>query len=479
VARYPGVVCVADAASAEPVRALVALCAAVAGFEPGRPLARRLAAWLGGPDAPPSSLRFGTLADAGDRWAVFLSGAVSLHDADSDVTIAGAEAAAWTDRLISGGGPLMLLLDPVAADEARARTTFDDPFSDLHDLRAGTVPGRGVVLAVASAARHSAGPPLPAASAPVPAPTPDGPNGSAAPEDARPAGSAAPEDARPAAPPGLDLAKAPADQPDLHAHPTAGRPVPEETPNELTVSDGSGPPPIAEEAAEEPVIRPPRRAERIDKAPAPEPRAPLTPGRALSPSGRGTDGTDGTDGADDADDLGTTEPSIPRPQDDSPVVDGPRTRGHLCARGHLNDPRSLFCVLCGIRMNERTGELVFGPRPPLGLLVFDDGATYTVDAEYLVGRMPDVDERVRNGSLRSIVVEDRSGSVSRVHAEVRVDGWDVLLVDNRSRNGTHIAGPGASAWTPVPTGRSHRLTPGTRVRLGSRTFLFESPSGVR
>jgi pSer/pThr/pTyr-binding forkhead associated (FHA) protein len=130
-------------------------------------------------------------------------------------------------------------------------------------------------------------------------------------------------------------------------------------------------------------------------------------------------------------------------------------------------------------MDERTGELVFGPRPPLGLLVFDDGATYTVDAEYLVGRMPDTDERVRNGSLRSIVVEDRSGAVSRVHAEVRVDGWDVMLVDSRSRNGTHVAGPGATAWTPVPTGRSHRLIPGTRVRLGSRTFLFESPSGVR
>jgi hypothetical protein len=113
VARYPGVVCVADAAGAEPVRALVALCAAVAGFEPGRPLARRLAAWLSGPDAPPSSLRFGTLADAGDRWAVFLSGAVSLHDAGADTTIPGAEAAAWPDRLVTPGGPLVLLLDPL------------------------------------------------------------------------------------------------------------------------------------------------------------------------------------------------------------------------------------------------------------------------------------------------------------------------------------------------------------------------------
>ncbi len=154
-------------------------------------------------------------------------------------------------------------------------------------------------------------------------------------------------------------------------------------------------------------------------------------------------------------------------------------RGHLCSRGHLNDPRSHFCVLCGIRMNERTGVLVIGSRPPLGLLVLDDGATYTVDAEYLVGRMPESDERVRSGALRSIVVEDRSGAVSRVHAEVRVDGWDVVLVDSGSRNGTHVAGPGEPAWTTLPAGQSHRLVPGTRVRLGARTFVFESPSGVR
>jgi len=256
----------------------------------------------------------------------------------------------------------------------------------------------------------------------------------------------------------------------MHAEPTHGRPVPDEEPVEMTVSDGSGPPPVPPAPrAEEPPVRAPRRSALIDKAPAPAQRAPLTPGRPLSPS-RGGAGPNG---------QAPRAPAAPRDRDESPVVEGPRTRGHLCARGHLNDPRSHFCVLCGIRMNERTGELVFGARPPLGLLVFDDGATYTVDAEYLVGRMPDVDERVRNGSLRSIVVEDRSGAVSRVHAEVRVDGWDVMLVDSRSRNGTHVAGPGANTWTTVPSGRSHRLTPGTRVRLGSRTFLFESPSGVR
>ena len=481
VARYPGVVCVADAAGAEPVRALVALCAAVAGFEPGRPLARRLAAWLSGPDAPPSSLRFGTLADAGDRWAVFLSGAVSLHDAGTDATIPGADAAAWTDRLVTPGGPLVLLLDPL--DEERPQGRADDVFADLHDLRAGTVPGRGVVLATASAARHTAIPPLPA---PASATPPDAPSPPAPPRRHRRHACRPPvprlrsratrRAAAPAPPPPPRRRRRP-HQPRrgrrtprrVHAEPTHGRPVPDEEPIEVTVGDGSGPPAIPPvPRAEEPPVRPPRRSALIDKAPAPEQRAPLTPGRPLSPSrGQGPGGN------------APRGPAAPRDRDDSPVVEGPRTRGHLCARGHLNDPRSHFCVLCGIRMNERTGELVFGARPPLGLLVFDDGATYTVDAEYLVGRMPDVDERVRNGSLRSIVVEDRSGAVSRVHAEVRVDGWDVMLVDSRSRNGTHIAGPGANTWTTVPSGRSHRLTPGTRVRLGSRTFLFESPSGVR
>jgi hypothetical protein len=435
VARFPGLLCVADATDPEPVRALLALCGAVAGFEPGRPLARRLAAWLTGPKAPPSSLHFGTLADAGDRWAVFLAGPVSLHDIGADTTIDGVDAAAWTDRLIEPGGPMVLSIDGAKPG--------DNGLAALHDLRAGTVPGRGVMLAAAE--------PSPNVGLPTQRPA-----------AVAHAASAPPPAAAPAPPP---------------AEPQPSPPrVPDEEPTEMTIGDGSGAPPYPARptAHEPPAVPAPRRSERIDKAPPPPPRAPLELGRPLTPvRPRGQDNA--RQGAPDA---GRGERLAERPEE-SPVVEGPRTRGHLCARGHLNDPRSHFCVLCGIRMNERTGELVYGARPPLGLLVFDDGATYTVDAEYLVGRMPDVDERVRNGSLRSIVIEDRSGAISRVHAEVRVDGWDVLLVDSKSRNGTHVAEPGTAAWKPVPVGRSHRLTPGTRVRLGGRTFLFESPSGVR
>jgi hypothetical protein len=203
---------------------------------------------------------------------------------------------------------------------------------------------------------------------------------------------------------------------------------------------------------------PPWRAEPIlGVEPAEPPRPPLEPGVPVAAAG-GAPRTRPTPG--------------PRPAQ-------PQARGHLCANGHLNDPRWQFCVICGIHLDERPGGLVSGSRPPLGLLVFDDGATYTVDAEYLLGRMPESDERVRSGTLRPIVVEDRTGQVSRVHAELRLDNWDVLLVDSGSRNGTLVAPPGQNQWARLVPRQSHRLVPGTRVRIGGRTLVFESPSGVR
>ena len=119
------------------------------------------------------------------------------------------------------------------------------------------------------------------------------------------------------------------------------------------------------------------------------------------------------------------------------------------------------------------------PRPPVGLLVFDDGATYTVDAEYLMGRMPEADPRVASGALRSLALEDTSGAVSRVHAQIVVNGWEALLVDVGSRNGTFVSPPGEQGWTQLPAGETHRLVPGTRVRIGGRSFQFEAPSGAR
>jgi len=164
------------------------------------------------------------------------------------------------------------------------------------------------------------------------------------------------------------------------------------------------------------------------------------------------------------------------PDEDVPDEDDTLVRGRLCAEGHLNDPRAMACARCGSPTED--GEDVVGPRPPLGRIVFDDGAVFTVDAGYLVGRMPEADARARTGELQPIVVEDRSGSVSRVHAEILINGWDVVLVDSGSRNGTFVAGPDEDGWTPLSPGRTSVLLPGTRVRMGGRTFLFEPTQPV-
>jgi hypothetical protein len=160
-----------------------------------------------------------------------------------------------------------------------------------------------------------------------------------------------------------------------------------------------------------------------------------------------------------------------------PVDEGSRVQGFLCSRGHLNDPRVHFCALCGIRMAERTGVFIAGLRPPLGFLVFDDGATVSLDADYLIGREPETASRVLSGESRPLSLVDQIGGVSRHHAEIRLIAWDVLLADIGSANGTLVAAQGAAGWSSLVPHQPVRLLPGMSVRIGSRQFAFESPHG--
>jgi len=155
----------------------------------------------------------------------------------------------------------------------------------------------------------------------------------------------------------------------------------------------------------------------------------------------------------------------------------PKVKGILCKNGHLNDPRVLFCAQCGIRTTQQTAVSVDGVRPPLGLLVFDNGATVSLDADYLLGREPETDQRVTGGAHRPLLVVDQTGGVSRHHAEIRLEGWDVVLTDIGSANGTLFARRGELAWTALIPGQPVQLTRGMTVRMGGRQFTFESPHG--
>ncbi|MDQ6616091.1 MAG: FHA domain-containing protein, partial [Actinomycetota bacterium] len=165
------------------------------------------------------------------------------------------------------------------------------------------------------------------------------------------------------------------------------------------------------------------------------------------------------------------------PADEEPP--GPKVRGVICSRGHFNDPAAPFCGVCGISMVQRTLNLVEGPRPPLGVIVFDDGTTFTLDADYVLGREPENDPSVISGDARPLALTDPDRTVSRVHAGLVLDGWSVKAVDRGSANGTFMAAPGEDSWAALTPNRPTTIKPGTRLRVGQRVFLFDSHQGTR
>ena len=159
------------------------------------------------------------------------------------------------------------------------------------------------------------------------------------------------------------------------------------------------------------------------------------------------------------------------PGSSSYVSAGPIIQGVYCKNGHFDDPEALFCAICGISMNQQTLVPRPGERPPLGVLLLDDGSVFQLDSDYVVGREPSLDGSVAAGKARPLRVADDSGIVSRVHARVHLDGWRVLVTDLGSANGTRVLLPGISP----PISRSCRRCrscwrPAARSILGGRGF---------
>lgn len=162
--------------------------------------------------------------------------------------------------------------------------------------------------------------------------------------------------------------------------------------------------------------------------------------------------------------------AAPLPASTGPVV---LIEGVTCPSGHLNEPESASCGPCGARIDPAAPR-VTRARPPLGVLVTDDGAVYTVTGDYVIGREPEQAPDVKAGRARALVLQDGEHSTSRVHARLELSGWSVLLKDSGSANGTFLSRGGAAGpWTVVPREPGTPLRPGDRVRLGKRQLLFD------
>jgi hypothetical protein len=149
-------------------------------------------------------------------------------------------------------------------------------------------------------------------------------------------------------------------------------------------------------------------------------------------------------------------------------------RGITCARGHFNNPRALYCGICGLAMVQNSIVLVDGPRPPLGVLLSDTGMAYSLDGDYVLGREPELAADVVDGRARPIRLDDGTGKISRVHARVSLLEWDVVITDLKSHNGTSVFNPGETTWRRLRAEEAVVLQPGGRLVVGQSTFEYQS-----
>ncbi|HET9143884.1 FHA domain-containing protein [Actinophytocola sp.] len=156
------------------------------------------------------------------------------------------------------------------------------------------------------------------------------------------------------------------------------------------------------------------------------------------------------------------------------VPGGALVWGINCSDGHFNRPDARYCGTCGTAMHGLTREPVQGPRPALGYLVADDGSAHVIDADYVIGRAPQSDGKVRDGRARGLAVAAGAGAVSDAHADVHIDQWDVTISDRGHAAGTYVREPDSTNLIRLAPGQPFALQSGTNVHIGQRSFVFHA-----
>jgi hypothetical protein len=150
--------------------------------------------------------------------------------------------------------------------------------------------------------------------------------------------------------------------------------------------------------------------------------------------------------------------------------------GVLCENSHFNNPMAAACALCGAKLLDQP---VTGTRPLIAQLVFEDGRTEPLTRGVVLGRHPQSDAAVEQGQAAPVEIALDDSAISRVHAEIQLDGWSVLIRDRRSRNGTYICPPGLEDWIRLEPDHFVEIAPGTGVMMGPFRMMVQpvQPTG--
>ncbi|WP_431898039.1 FHA domain-containing protein [Nonomuraea sp. bgisy101] len=449
VAHMGGLLLVCDAAEGASGELLEALRESAASGADGLALARRAAQVLfrtmsGDP------VTCAVAGPSGGGMAVLVSGAASavVVTDDGESRLSGRDSLTWTDRLIPGPVQRVELLLP-GTGEAHPAVRLD----------AGVVLGAGLRGEVGRPGEAPAKPkvkPLETSELPAtglhfepdllpPPPRQEPPQ---------------PEEPPQVQPPSQPMAPYPMGAPSGPQAPYG--PPPLQEPHPMPEPQQPGPPMQGPPSGPMPPVGPPM-PQGPPQGPGPMPYEDVPHGGPAAPEHH------------DQPPYGPPQ----EPQGEQESADGrPMVFGVDCKNDHFNDPRSPYCVICGIELVQRTLVPYKGPRPPLGVLMLDDGTSLPLDSDYLLGRDPERAPEVAGGTARPAKVTSPDGSVSRRHLRVALDGWDVNLVDLGSVNGTQIQPPGDPNFYDIPPNEPVTIAPGTTVRIGvSRTMRYESHRG--
>jgi hypothetical protein len=132
-----------------------------------------------------------------------------------------------------------------------------------------------------------------------------------------------------------------------------------------------------------------------------------------------------------------------------------------CPHGHPTPAYPPQCRVCHEHVTDQEPQRV--PRPRLGRLRLPSGETVPLDRGVVIGRRPaPVDQQGEWPHL--VAVPPEATYVSRVHVQIELDGWLVVVRDLGSRGGTTLLVPGR-APEQVRAQEPHVLEPGQALDL--------------
>ncbi len=183
-----------------------------------------------------------------------------------------------------------------------------------------------------------------------------------------------------------------------------------------------------------------------------------------------------------------------------PVASPPSIATKLCPKQHPNNPDADRCTTCRREIAAATPVLSMEPRPVARLLL-EDGTAIDIAHRLIIGRSPRDELPADSPDVGSAAnhdpagpdpvagphaIEDLNGApddagtdtlsvtgpqVSRRHLMLDVQGWQLLIRDAGSTNGTFLSRPGERGRQRVPAGRAAPVHIGDSIHFGSRRAL--------